>query len=137
MPQTPFLGLCLLLFSVTHAKDYPVAASGNISAVLQQISPGDTVLLDSGVFSGSDNCGLIMSLDNTAIVGRGSDRTVVDCSGTSRRCVSVIGAKGVRLSGIWFKNGVAPEAATERSLRPDGSPVAADMVRGGFLDALY
>ena len=52
-----------------------------IQSVVASLLPGDIVQLSSGIFSGPQNCGLNLSVDNITIQGVPGSTTVICSSG--------------------------------------------------------
>lgn len=78
-----------------------------IRAALAAAQPGDTVRIEAGTYTGSQNCDLsIETNDITLEAPSGSAQTVIDCQSQSR-CLSIFGVRAT-ISGISFVNGVAP-----------------------------
>ena len=85
----------------------------NISAALAAAAPGDTVSLSAGTYTGPANCNLLINKNNITLVGvDGPAVTVIDCERKSR-CVAIVGAQSVTVSGLWLRNGEAPGSPTD------------------------
>lgn len=89
----------------------------SLRQLISDSSWGATVSVSPGVYSGPENCDLIVDRDVNLVAPSGA---VLDC-GLKSRCLSVLNAATVTVSGFTFKNGAAPNttALTQRRKRPN------------------
>ena len=60
----------------------PVVPTFGLKNVTRSAVEGQIFLLEPGIYSGPENCGLNLSIDNITIQGSGID-TIISCSGLS------------------------------------------------------
>ena len=105
-----FVTLCHLFCVVSAVTIVVNDPNQGLADVLASSSDGDTIQIRAGTYSGPRNCNMIVARSRVSIVGvDGAAVTIVDCLGASR-CLSVLGS-GVRVSGVSFVNGRAPNTA--------------------------
>ena len=107
-------------FFVTSAAVLRVPADFlNISAALAAASASDTVSVSAGLYTGAANCDLVINKNGLALVGvDGPAVTIIDCQQQRQRCLTVVGALGVRVAGLTLRNGQAPQTPSELSQSP-------------------
>lgn len=91
-----------------------------IRNAIAKLNASDVLQLGPGVFAGEKNCDLRLGpLDDISIVGAGRGRTVIDCLGSRKRCLTIYGARRTVVSGIHFRNGEATvHESSAKSERP-------------------
>ena len=104
------------------------SAFPSIAAAVAAARPGDVVQLAAGLFSGPNNCDVLVTTDNLQIAGAGRDLSVVDCGHTGR-CLRVMGVR-CTISGVHFRNGQAPNTPLMADKRGGGVTGRAQVRRG-------
>lgn len=90
----------------------------NISSALLNANRGDTIEVSEGTYTGPENCDLVINKENLKLVApAGATKTTVDCQLKSR-CLRIIGAQSIVVSGFHFRNGQAPATPPELSSPP-------------------
>jgi hypothetical protein len=127
MPSIPasrwFLVLAVLLASPVRASVHRVPQDQvTITAALATASPGDTVLVEAGVYSPATNAEtfpLVLATNDVTLLGAGAEQTVLDAMGTGSVLVSSA-ASGGRVSGFTLTGGIAAQGGGVQILA--GSP---------------
>ena len=102
----------MLCVTTCHAAVLTVSdPSLGIKPALNASSQGDTVRVLAGLYTGPQNCDLVMDKpDVTLVAPDGPEKTIVDCGSSRSRCLSIFGV-GAKVSGLSFVNGEAPGTA--------------------------
>ena len=109
------VGLGMALPTVCLAATWEVPGdSGTIQGGIDLASPGDTVLVHPGTYTGMGNKDLDFGGDDIVLLGEaGSEVTIIDCEGSGR--------------GLYFHSGESPSAVVDgfsirngNTLTPDG-----------------
>ena len=125
----PVAFLVFLCVTSCHAAVWTVSdPSLGIKLALNASSQGDTVRVLAGLYTGPQNCDLVMDKADVSLIGPdGPEKTIVDCGSSRSRCLSIFGV-GAKVSGLSFVNGQAP--GTPGKLRQQHEEVAAETKRG-------
>jgi predicted outer membrane repeat protein len=95
--------LLITCFRICLSKEWYIDMNQNISAALARITSGDTLYLNSGIYSGPANCNLNILQSNIAILAYPPNSVIIDCGQISPH-LKVL-ASNISLSGIEFRNG--------------------------------
>ena len=68
------------LFRLCKATTFQISPDVGIASTFLTASPGDTIILQAGNYTGLSNCGLMLSISNITIQGQGPTTRIM-CSG--------------------------------------------------------
>lgn len=104
--------LLILQVVLSSAAVLRVDQSTSLQSVLSQSSPGDTLSVQPGIYSGPEYCNLLIEKEGIRLFApAGPGQTILDC-GHQSRCIMVSGVS-VEISGLTLRNGEARDAAAQ------------------------
>jgi predicted outer membrane repeat protein len=89
----------------TRATDWLVNSNTSYFEALHNLSNGDTLTIQEGIYTGSKSCNAVISASNVTIRAELVGRVIIDCNSRSRH-FSIVG-QDVRIQGLSLINGFA------------------------------